>query len=64
VPGTRFIALFLAIIDLRTGSFSYVKAGQTPPLPCRPDGSVEKLTTGGIALGMFDGSPTNSPRLI
>ena len=55
-PGTRFITLFLAIIDLRTGRFSYVNAGQTPPLLCRPDGSVEKLATGGIALGMFDGS--------
>ena len=55
-PGTRFITLFLAIIDLRTGSFGYVNAGQTPPLLCRQDGSVEKLGTGGIALGMFDAS--------
>ena len=52
-PGTRFITLFLAIIDLRTGSFTYVNAGQTPPLLRR---QVEKLATGGIALGMFDAS--------
>ena len=55
-PGTRFITLFLAIIDLRTGSFTSVNAGQTPPLLRRQDGSVEKLATGGIALGMFDAS--------
>ena len=55
-PGTRFITLFLAIVDLRTGSVSYVNAGQTPPLLRRHDGSVEKLATGGIALGMFDAS--------
>ena len=55
-PGTRFITLFLAIIDLQTGSFTYVNAGQTPPLLRRQDGSVEKLATGGIALGMFDAS--------
>lgn len=55
-PGTRFITLFLAIIDLRTGSVIYVNAGQTPPLLRRQDGSVEKLATGGIALGMFDAS--------
>ena len=55
-PGTRFITLFLATIDLQTGHFAYVNAGQTPPLLRRQNGSVEKLTTGGIALGMFDGS--------
>ena len=55
-PGTRFITLFLATIDLRTGRFSYVNAGQTPPLLRRQNGSVEKLSTGGIALGMFDAS--------
>ena len=55
-PGTRFITLFLAIIDLRTGRFTYVNAGQTPPLLRRQDRSVEKLATGGIALGMFDAS--------
>ena len=55
-PGTRFITLFLAIVHLRTGRFTYVNAGQTPPLLRRRDGSVEKLATGGIALGMFDAS--------
>ena len=55
-PGTRFITLFLAIVDLKTGSVSYVNAGQTPPLLRRHDGSFEKLATGGIALGMFDAS--------
>ena len=55
-PGTRFITLFLTIIDLRTGSVSYVNAGQTPPLLRRQGGAIENLATGGIALGMFDAS--------
>ena len=55
-PGTRFITLFLAIVDLGTGRLTYVNAGQTPPLLRRQDGSIEKLSTGGIALGMFDAS--------
>jgi serine phosphatase RsbU (regulator of sigma subunit) len=55
-PGARFITFFLSIIDLRTGSLTYVNAGQTPPLLRRQDGTVERLTTGGIALGMFDQS--------
>ncbi len=55
-PGTRFIAFFLATIDLRTGGLTYVNTGQTPPLLRRQDGTTEKLTTGGIALGLFDRS--------
>ena len=55
-PGARFITCFLAIVDLRTGELTYVNAGQTPPLLRRADGRVEKLQTGGIALGMFDAS--------
>ena len=55
-PGTRFITFFLGIIDFHTGDLTYVNAGQTPPLLRRQDGAVEKLSTGGIALGMFDAS--------
>ncbi|MDA1093342.1 MAG: PP2C family protein-serine/threonine phosphatase [Acidobacteria bacterium] len=55
-PGARFITCFLAIVDLRDGQLSYVNAGQTPPLLRRQDGRIEKLSTGGIALGMFDQS--------
>jgi serine phosphatase RsbU (regulator of sigma subunit) len=55
-PGARFITCFLAVIDLRDGQLSYVNAGQTPPLLRRQDGGIEKLSTGGIALGMFDQS--------
>ena len=55
-PGARFITFFLAIVDLRDGGLIYVNAGQTPPLLRRTDGTVSKLQTGGIALGMFEGS--------
>ena len=55
-PGARFITFFLAILDLGTGGLTYVNAGQTPPLLRRQNGAVEKLATGGIALGMFDTS--------
>jgi serine phosphatase RsbU (regulator of sigma subunit) len=52
-PGTRFITLFYAVFDPRTGELTYVNAGHTPPLLLRNDGSIERLTAGGIALGMF-----------
>ncbi len=55
-PRTRFITLFYAVFDPRTGGLIYVSAGHTPPLLLRRLGSCERLTDGGIALGMFDHS--------
>ena len=55
-PPSRFITLFVASYDARTGNLQFVNAGQTPPLLRRHNGAIERLTTGGIALGMFEGS--------
>jgi sigma-B regulation protein RsbU (phosphoserine phosphatase) len=55
-PRSRFITLFVASYDARTGNLQFVNAGQTPPLLRRRDGTIERLNTGGIALGMFEGS--------
>ena len=55
-PASRFITLFLASYDPPTGRLTFVNAGQTPPLLRRRDGSIERLMSGGIALGMFPGS--------
>lgn len=55
-PPSRFITLFLSVFDPVTGNLQFVNAGQTPPLLRRRDGAFERLTTGGIALGMFEGS--------
>ena len=55
-PGTRFITLFYAVFDPRTGSLTYVSAGHMPPLLLRGDGNCERLTDGGISLGMFEHS--------
>jgi len=55
-PGTRFITLFYGVYQPLTGELVYVSAGHTPPLVLRGDGTCERLTDGGIALGMFDHS--------
>jgi len=55
-PGSRFITLFYAVYQPLTGDMTYVSAGHTPPLLIRADASCERLTDGGIALGMFDHS--------
>jgi serine phosphatase RsbU (regulator of sigma subunit) len=62
-PPSRFITLFVASYDPRTEILQFVNAGQTPPLLRRQNGRIERLTTGGIALGMFDGSIYESGQL-
>ena len=53
-PGSRFITMFVAAVDPVTWTLTCINAGQTPPLLRRRTGEVRALTTGGIALGMFD----------
>lgn len=55
-PGSRFITLFYGVYTAGTGTFTYVNAGQNPPLLRRADGTIERLAGTGIALGMFEGS--------
>ena len=59
-PPSRFITLFLGLFDPSTGDLEFVNAGQTPPLLLRAGGTVERLSTGGIALAMFDASTYQS----
>jgi sigma-B regulation protein RsbU (phosphoserine phosphatase) len=53
-PHSRFVTLFVAILNPMTGELSYVNAGQNPPLLRRGNGSYERLRAGGMALGMFE----------
>jgi len=53
-PGSRFVTMFLAVFDPMTGALHYVNAGQNPPILRRVNGALERLTSGGVALGMFD----------
>jgi serine phosphatase RsbU (regulator of sigma subunit) len=55
-PGSRFITMFYAVFDPVAGSLTYVNAGHTQPMIVRTGGSIERLTEGGIALGMFEQS--------
>ena len=55
-PGSRFITLFYGVYNPVTGALTYVNAGQNPPLLRRRDGSIERLGSTGIALGMFERS--------
>ena len=65
-PGTRFITLFYAVYRPETGELTYVNAGHMPPLVLRNNasgGSCERLSDGGIALGMFEHSTYTAGRI-
>jgi serine phosphatase RsbU (regulator of sigma subunit) len=55
-PVSRFITLFFAACDPVTGRMVYVNAGHMPALLRRADGTFERLTGGGVALGLFEHS--------
>jgi serine phosphatase RsbU (regulator of sigma subunit) len=55
-PGARFITLLYSVYDSASGLLIYVNAGHVPPLVLRRDGSCERLSDGGMALGIFERS--------
>lgn len=52
-PDNRFITFFIAIVDSVTGDVTYCNAGHNPPLIARRDGRIERLTVGGVILGIL-----------
>jgi serine phosphatase RsbU (regulator of sigma subunit) len=61
-PASRFITLLLVILDPATGSLVSVNAGHLPALVQRRAGTVDLLSDGGIALGMFEHSTYTAQR--
>jgi sigma-B regulation protein RsbU (phosphoserine phosphatase) len=49
----RFATLFLALYDDRTRTLRFTNAGHNAPLLVRADGSVERLSIGGMVVGAF-----------
>ena len=50
-----FVTVFYGVLDERTGRFVYANGGHNPPILVDSDGATPLETTGGVALGMFDG---------
>jgi sigma-B regulation protein RsbU (phosphoserine phosphatase) len=54
IPDTKqgmFVTAIYAVLDLEESQLTYVNAGHNPPLWIKCDGSVERLTRTGVALG-------------
>lgn len=54
VDAGRYVTLFYAVLDVPTRQLIYVNAGHQPPLVVRADGTVKKLWSGGVPIGMFE----------
>jgi sigma-B regulation protein RsbU (phosphoserine phosphatase) len=50
----RFVTLFYGIYNSGTRLLTYTNAGHNPPIVARRDGSVARLTTGGMVTGIFE----------
>jgi serine phosphatase RsbU (regulator of sigma subunit)/putative methionine-R-sulfoxide reductase with GAF domain len=49
-----FVTIFYGMLDLPSGRLTYCCAGHNPPILIRAGGSVQELTTPGIALGVLE----------
>ncbi|MBD0373377.1 MAG: SpoIIE family protein phosphatase [Pyrinomonadaceae bacterium] len=50
----RFATLFLTLYEDRTRTLRYTNGGHNAPILVRADGTVERLTTGGMMVGAFE----------
>jgi phosphoserine phosphatase RsbU/P len=50
---TKYLSMFLALVEPGGRSFRYVNAGHVPPALVRANGSVEWLSTGGMIVGLM-----------
>jgi sigma-B regulation protein RsbU (phosphoserine phosphatase) len=52
IPDDKFITFFYGLLDAASGRFAYCNAGHNAPVLVRADGRLERLTTGGMVLGV------------
>jgi sigma-B regulation protein RsbU (phosphoserine phosphatase) len=53
----KFATLFVGVLDPASGGISYCNAGHERPMLFRSDGTIERLTEGGLALGVLEEFP-------
>ncbi len=53
IPANRFVTLFYAELDPRTGALSFLNAGHNPPMIVHAGGTMEQLAAGGLPLGIM-----------
>ena len=49
----KFVTAFYCVLDIRNRALIFTNAGHNPPLLLHPDGRIESLLEGGVALGVL-----------
>ena len=52
-PNNRFITFFIGVLDPKSGEMVYCNAGHNPPILAHRDGTVERLSSGGLIMGIL-----------
>ena len=52
----NYVTAVYGVLDTKSKIFTFSNGGHNPPILYRPKGTIEYLTEGGIALGMFPNS--------
>ena len=50
---TKYLSMFLALVESGGRNLTYVNAGHVPPVVIRADGSIEWLEAGGMIVGLL-----------
>jgi serine phosphatase RsbU (regulator of sigma subunit) len=53
IPANRFVTLFYAELEPKTGTLSFLNAGHNPPMIVHAGGTMEQLASGGLPLGIL-----------
>jgi sigma-B regulation protein RsbU (phosphoserine phosphatase) len=53
----KFATLFTGVVDLTTHTMAFCNAGHENPILLRKDGTIDRLATGGMALGVLEEFP-------
>jgi phosphoserine phosphatase RsbU/P len=53
-PTEKYATLFLGVYDGNSRRLTYSNGGHLPPVILREDGSIARLETGGMVVGLFD----------
>ncbi len=53
-PAEKYATMFLGVFDGASRVFTYSNAGHLPPAIIAHDGSIRRLDTGGMVIGLFD----------
>lgn len=58
----RFVTFFYAVYDTVTRELTFANAGHNPPMVIGSNGSVHRLSSGGMVLGVFGGATFEQER--